>query len=271
MRENNEEKKAFNCYFLLFSILGVLGYNKLGKYEKTKPVIPQASSHLPITINGNNELDAFCAGKGTDGLTESTAHVIENVDFYRPAVIGPGMNSLGSVVEISNTNRYLIFRNCSVQMSGHGSTDAGMEFHSVQNVRIEDCTVYNNTFYGIIFYNSTGNVVEDSDFYDNPLVDIILIDESDGNRIEDNNFIGKNIGQGIRVVNSSNCDLVSNEFHFKDWGISILTESNSLVIAGNLLLLNRGNIRASDSKNLTIYENSVYDGQTALSLTRCNS
>lgn len=70
-------------------------------------LVPSASSvHPRIAINNNSELDAFCAGNGTDGLSWETAHVI------RDLVITGSVST--PAVQIKNIDRYLIIENCTM-------------------------------------------------------------------------------------------------------------------------------------------------------------
>ena len=40
-----------------------------------------AEVHSPISINGDAELTAFCAGNDTDGLSWATAHMIKDYEI----------------------------------------------------------------------------------------------------------------------------------------------------------------------------------------------
>ena len=58
------------------------------------PTISALIPHDSIEIHGDAELDAFCAGNGTDGLTWSTAHRIENYSISMGLVqTGYGLSS----------------------------------------------------------------------------------------------------------------------------------------------------------------------------------
>lgn len=48
------------------------------------PVIKASAEHSQIIISGNAELDAFCGGNGTTGMSWETAHIIGNfsIDTY---------------------------------------------------------------------------------------------------------------------------------------------------------------------------------------------
>nr|MDO8113045.1 hypothetical protein [Candidatus Sigynarchaeota archaeon] len=86
------------------------------QYEKS---IIVGVSRNPIVINGNAQLDAFCAGNGTDGSL-AHPHVIVNMTFA----------SESSAIQVSNTNRVLWLVNCA---------PAGIVLHNVTTVSVMDC------------------------------------------------------------------------------------------------------------------------------------
>ena len=99
------------------------------------PARPSLVFSGPIDIAGNAELDAFCAGNGTDGLTPATAHRIEG---FRIEVAGTGTG-----IRVSNTTRYLVLSGCEVVGAGNGlpGDGTGINVYICENVTIEDCTV----------------------------------------------------------------------------------------------------------------------------------
>ena len=89
-----------------------------------------AEPHGPIMIDGNAELDAFCAGNGTLGTSWATAHVIKDYDI--------DAGEIGGAIVLRNIDRYLVIQNCTAVNSGTlvWDLDAGIELDNCANVNI---------------------------------------------------------------------------------------------------------------------------------------
>jgi hypothetical protein len=85
-----------------------------------------AEIHSKIYIDGNSALDAFCSGDGTDGLSWASAHVIEDYEI--------DAGGSGSGIYISNTDRYLIIRNCTL-------SNSGISIWSCSNIKVMNCII----------------------------------------------------------------------------------------------------------------------------------
>ena len=95
------------CIILISSIETHAIYNKSTQDQEIYFKINTATllaSHEPIQIDGNNELESFCAGNWTDGLSWATAFKIENYSMTRGEDSG---------ISIKNTDKFLIINNCS--------------------------------------------------------------------------------------------------------------------------------------------------------------
>lgn len=181
-------------------------FEKLLKEGITNP--NSASLHTPFFIVGNVAMDVFFAGHGTDGLSWTTAHVIENLTI--------NANGVGSGINIRNTNLYLIIRNVTVTNSGYSPfADAGIYLEYCENVRITNCTLVNNVC-GIKFEGSDNINISRNNISNNSLgISVYHSDYSTitGNIIlnnshyaiqlyGNNNFLSGNLmdGYGLRLI-----------------------------------------------------------------------
>ncbi len=190
--------------FLIFSIFIPFKkqpYNTL--IDNKKRQLNIAGNHAPIDINGNGELDAFCSGLGTDGLSWSTAHRIENY-----TIDGQGS---GYPIRIRNTDRYLIIRNCTLKNSG-GITRGGIDLYNSSNVWIANSTMINNG-YGIKASTQPG------DFEENLIIS--------GNNISKNyNGIGGDYFNKTHIYNNNITDNTNAALIFQDLQNSIIEFNN---------------------------------------------
>ncbi|MHA1717403.1 MAG: PKD domain-containing protein [Promethearchaeota archaeon] len=209
--------------FIFFVILLACNWDTgdIGTGETLSGGLGSSVSHSPIFINGDSELDAFCAGNGTDGLTPATAHVIENYE-----IDGSGLDT---PIHIRSTTRYLIIRNCTLSNSGTGVFDAGIRLYHCQNVKIVDCVISTCNF-GIFFDGCTNNTIENvsvsGSFYDG-----IYFDLSSNFNTINNSIIDGNSRFGIFISSSENNSLVGNNVTMNgDNGIHLTTTNNTLIV-----------------------------------------
>ena len=120
--------------------------NEKKAFRELSPKPSYNSSHGAIYIDSNSKLDDYCSGNGTDGLSWETAHVIEDYIFKH-----------GSDIDIYNTDRFLIIRNCT--LSG---CNVGIHIKSAANVKIEKCFINDSASYGINIDDSDYCIVENN-------------------------------------------------------------------------------------------------------------
>lgn len=243
--------------------------------------VPAVSmSHSRIAINGNGELDTFCSGQGTDGLSWATAHVIENFE------IDVGGSHTG--ILIVNTDAFLIIRNCTVinaQITHPIEYGVGIRVEGCNNINITNCNT-NNNYWGIIIITSAYISVSDniatnnyrgiivscsnhitisdniaSHNSDGGIMIVVTTDvDGDSNTISGNNamYNGKH---GI-VLKNSNYNTISgnNASHNAFNGIA-MQESGGNQISGNNISynLNYGVLLNAYSDNNQIYQNILCD------------
>ncbi len=220
------------------------------------------ATRVPIVIKNNTQLDLFCAGNGTDGLTPATAHVINNV------VIDGAWN--GTCIKISNVDRHLVLWNVTVTRAGYSEyspADAGIMLSNCSNILINasaairnevgiwlkdchDCVIANSTadlnlYSGLILQDSggvnvTGNVLRNNHCYGMKLESGSIGTNIINNTIADTFF---NIrvqptaaGTGIYAWGATNATIGGNYITgCGTYGI-LLDESDNFVICANILI-----------------------------------
>ena len=187
----NERKYLFVLAGLLFFTLIPSGEVPMAFQEAlnaSDAANPQsATRYSPIKIYSNAELNAFCAGDGTDG-TENNPHVIENY------VIDISSEPFSNAIIIQNTNLYLIIQNCRITACGYSDegNHPSIGLWNCSNVAIRN-NVIANAYIGIYLESSGNNVVSNNNCSSN-LDKGIYLHSSDNNRITDNNCWNNGIG-----------------------------------------------------------------------------
>ena len=213
---------SIGTYTVILMISEVNGDNdsmtKIDYITITNSTIP----HSPIYIDGNTEMDIFFAGNATDGLSWSSAYIIENLTV--------NANGLASGIEIRNSDRYLIIRNCALYDSGSQYYDAGIELYYSNNVKIIQNSVYSNRD-GISLYHS------------------------DNNTLINNNASNNN--RGIYLYYSNNNTLTSNNASYNNDGIFLGDSEYSELISNNASNNNRNGIILDYSHYSLLFQNNA--------------
>jgi len=210
--------------------------------------------HGPILINGNGELDAFCAGNGTDGLSWGTAHVIENLEIdAKPPSITNG-------IELHVIDRYLIIRNCTIIIGGTGVGGSGIRLYTCDNIRIDNCTIegfegVSNLYSGMGFDGSNNIAVVNCTIEYCGQWSLSLrwcqrVNMS-YNKIHDNSL------DGIYQVDSDWSIINNNTLTNNRYGINLNPDSDNNHVFYNCIENNElGNIK-DDGSNNNIHDNDV--------------
>jgi parallel beta-helix repeat protein len=175
----------------------------------------------PIELDGNAALDAWAIinSPGTDGLSWATAHVIENYE------IDASGTDYG--IRITNTDRYLIIRNCDVS---NAPTLNGIHLTTCQNVKITECYSHDNGDMGIRVAASSYIIISDNTVRRTYL--------------------------GIVLLNSENCT-ISNNIATNNWDGFDLVSCININVSGNTAKNNECGIYIGNSDNNTISGNTV--------------
>jgi parallel beta-helix repeat protein len=213
--------------------------------------IKSSNSISTLEITGNEALDTFCSGNGTDGLSWETAHILE--DF----VIDPP--NLVSGMILRDITRFLIIRNCTIYpIIGYheGSEESGILLENCQNINISDCFIQyfkfgvniENSFkitinattidlfsfipegVAISLYNSHNCTIMGNDLFSKEKT--VLLYHSDNNTIEENDITG--LGFGIFLDRALANHIFANQIDTFDFGIN-LTYSYLNQIDNNLI------------------------------------
>lgn len=190
-------------FFVAIFILGVgssLLYNdsmNMASKSQTELLfneIQSAVEHSPIYINGDAELDAFCSGNGTTGLSWATAHVIDGYELNRTD------ETYG--VWLNQTTRHVIIKN--VQMIPQFSY--AMALINGSNIKIQN--MYTNEGAYSIFMEGCENIT-----------------------ITNSNF--ENTGYGIYMEQSQNVTISRCRFGFDGSGI-VMTKPLYVLNSANI-------------------------------------
>lgn len=183
---------------------------------------------LPIMISGDEALDAYFAGEGTDGLTRETAHVLEGVSI---ATVGPG----SAFIDLKDTSRHLVLRDIVILGPG-GPSSIGIQLARCSNVTIINCDV-----------SATRSGIE-----------VILSRDISitGNRLVDH------FHRGIQLDYSSRCMLIDNIVERSNETL-VMTKCDNVTVVGNTLADGRVGLRANQCRDVTLSGNEIssnYEG-----------
>jgi len=175
------------------------------------PTASQSSTHMPISINSDSQMDLYFSGNGTDGLSWTSAYVIENLIIVN--------NSIETGIFINHTTRYLIIRNCQLT-----TLLAGIHIKSSTHIRIENNTITDSA-YSIYLEGTTESIVDSNIVRENK--NGIILEDSHFNNITNNNC-SLNLINGIHLAFSNNNTIFSNNASFnKYYGLYFYDSRNN--------------------------------------------
>jgi len=177
-----------------------------------------STSHSPIILNGDAEVDVFFAGNATqDGLTWQTAYILDSLEF----------NDVGyyyyNDIKLVDTTRYIKISNCVFLYS----TTEEISLENATHVNISNCD---------ITADITGIEITDSD-------DIII------QNVTCNRLYTEFVSYGINIEDSENCSIIDNEISNFMYGISCYPSSNCTIKDNEVSHSERDNIRVSGFHN----------------------
>ncbi len=241
--------------------------------------------HPPIRLVGNEELDAFFAGAGTDGLTPETAHVLEGLNIA-------DADELGACLYLENTTRHVIVRDCRFQDHLEGTDAVGLELQSCSNVSMVGCEfpgtrravlaygcshitvtanqMANQSYMGVIlertsFASVTENEMENCN-------ESMVVYRGDNVTVEGNRVCRSKVG--IRVTASRDCVVFGNEvWQSSDGGIKVQRSRGNVLVEANDVHNNLlAGIHVSNSEDVEVLANEVdynYQGIYAFDVEEC--
>lgn len=213
------------------------------------PVIVASTPHSPISINGDTALDSFFSGNSTMNGTAGYPYLMENFEI--------DCGGTGTCIEVRNTNKYIIIKNCTL-VNAYANSQYGVYIYRCSNVTVLNCTV-KNCYYGISLEGSgaqrnlhaVNNEIENVTIW--PMV-LSSIDDSDatGNTINGGGHVGLFVSWCDRIAVSNN--------HLMGVNVSSvrIQESVNVTASGNRLD-NSGEegIFMQNSANCTLLNNTI--------------
>ncbi|MHA1716472.1 MAG: NosD domain-containing protein, partial [Promethearchaeota archaeon] len=185
-----------------------------------------------ISFDGNEEMDAFFAANGSDGLLFETAHEFTGLDFY--------LEQDRSTISIVNTTRFLVIKDCRFLGNIQNATAAVIIISNSSNIMIENCFFYNISVSCILIENNSANIT-----------------------IKATEFIGNYCGLQFKGNNVGNLNVVSNAFQENTY--SIKSEENKyLIITGNDFRYNNFGISFKKEMYHEITENVFKDNRNGV-------
>jgi parallel beta-helix repeat protein len=225
-----KETSKIKSTLLLTLVSIILLYSNFGpnttknfSSENTKLNIPNypasAVNHNRILINGNDELATFIENEylGGDG-NYTSPYIIK--DFTIDASWGHG-------IEISNTDAYLIIKDCKVKGRLH-STYYGIFLNNCKKVNVTNNELTINT-HGITLIYSMNNSISRNTAYNNEIA--IYLRDSRENILSENNVYENFLGYNL--VNSSKNSILKNKVNKNVYGIYLSSKSNENSIFNN--------------------------------------
>ncbi len=224
-------KGAVNAWLLLLVVLASTMWG-----PATLTAGAQVVPHEPIHIVGDDALDAFFSGQGTDGTSPGTAHVLE----------GLSIDATGTTagIHLENTTRHLVIRGCSVTGSGSGLGNEAIKLEGCQNVSVVGCTL-RGAGVGVAIVNCTRVSVLDS-------------------------VIADSVRNGISVDRAVNVTIRGNDVQRSNRAM-LAVRTDAIAITGNHVSTNRVCIEVGQSSRATISDNEVADSDDGIRLVGSES
>lgn len=162
------------------------GISHVDALNYTIPAPSGLESHNPIIIDGNDQLDAFCAGNGTSG-NETYPHVISGYDIFVGTSVGG--------IYLKNTDRHVIIENNRAWNSTNMAllpVPAGIVCINATNAIIKNNTLESNLI-GVGIYDSFSITILNNTFSNNMFLGL-AVNYSRYSVVKNNTFFGSGIG-----------------------------------------------------------------------------
>lgn len=195
-------RRSSSLLFLVFFLLLILMVSEFGlgnqdsKIAHRKIVASDYESHNPISISGNSEFNDLIISEDLEG---DGSHL----DPY--IIDGLSITGSGSLISIRDTDVFFQISNCILK-----DGDIGIEFSSVSNGKIVDCTIEGNDQDGINFYGCNNIYIKNNDLTNNNWRGICTVEST--NMTITKNILSDNSWYGIDLRYSPNNRILDNEF-----------------------------------------------------------
>jgi len=174
----------------------------------------------PIYINGNDDFVVGQNGVVSGNGTEGNPYIIENWDIDASTANG---------IEIRNTDKFFIIRNCTVQ---GGSNNYGIYFYNVTNGKIDNVFSYNNGR-GIYLVFSSNSNITNCDIYNTNIA--IYFEYSSRNVIADCTIHNNTGDAGVYFDNSNNNQITECILHNNNCGVYLYDSLEENQITDSIL------------------------------------
>lgn len=185
---------------------------------------PQITERL--TINGNVDLanQAIAKGWSGDGSAEDP-YIIEDY-YYNLAT------THGFLINIENTDKYLIIRNCYAHapMAGLVQTDGGFKFVNVKNVQFLDCKEVGSPYYLMIdgFPTYSALILENCE---NFTIDNFTVENFHNDAFHPT-YVGIKL-ENCQNINITNSNIESSFPIFSTFSTNLFIDNNVMQASGN--------------------------------------
>ena len=212
---------------------------------------------MEIKYSGNNLIEKCNISDNRWGgisMTESSQNIVHDCVFHKNGIVITGESMNEFIHDISNNNidgkPILYFKNedfiangieageiIAVGCNGFNikncsivGGDVAIEIAYCSHGMIKNCSIYNG-YYGLLAYNSDGNVIEEN--YISKINESGMeLRDCDGNMIRHNEIEGV-FDNGITLTKSCNNTLCDNEVHDNGMGILVFSYSDHNNVSGN--------------------------------------
>ena len=209
--------------------------------------------HLPIFIDGD------ATGVGAHNWTWAVTYkvCVGSGTIVDPYIIQDFVidgQLIGACIEIRDSTKYVIIRNCILNNAGTNSGDCGILIRNCRNLRIIDCDITDN-YCGIYLYASEDNTLSNNDVSFNQYS--FYVSNSHNNTLSGNNAWNAT-WYAIFLSNSHNNTLSGNNAWNAIWYGIYLSNSHNNILSGNDAWNNAWiGINLHDSDRNILTENNV--------------
>ncbi|WP_371805339.1 NosD domain-containing protein [Candidatus Lokiarchaeum ossiferum] len=248
--------KVNKLIFLLIILLTIPNFRLFGNsgdfernYISTNR-IPGSSSHSSINLVGNEQIEVFFSGNTSyDGMSWETAYILK--DF----IIDANFGTYG--INIANTTHHFIIQNLTIFNAIDGIFASGIKLENCTNVKITNCSLYNNSI-GINLNIFSSNLNVSQNFISNSTNTGIFTLAVYNSSISSNNISFSEAG--IRFIGLFNSSIEKNLIHDNfDYGFDVLLCYTSNFTNNEVFRNNYGMKLGFGSINNTFSNNSILD------------
>ncbi len=268
----------FLTMFGTVQILNEEKYSQSIEQNTNKLNVPDSAADSPISLVGNDALDQYCAGNGTDGLSWDTAHIIGNksIEINSEDVEG---------ISLTSISRFLRLINCTVVSNNLEESRYGLFLDRCSNIYVENssfrryyhgvflsysnnCTIFQNNitenrYSGCKASNSRNNTFLQNNMSNNFKYGLWISGLIENSIVRNNQFSFNGIN-GVELQSREYCFIINNTISYNEVdGISSdlsFLYDNYGNISENKIFRNGGyGINIDDVVNITVFKNLVYE------------